>query len=1201
MIIDIGSYIRQVLPPTWRKPVKIGLARVLFRPIGRVLDAFVEYEREATFRAGLTGQKKILENYLQNTVEGGIYLQDEDGVRLDFSVIIPVLITPEQRARVLQVVRDYRLASKRFELRDVFAVVVPPAPDPSGLQWAAGFPRIQEGRVFWAVNRTGTFQTRLRRVGGNVDLISEMRPHTANIPFVSEVLPTETANYEIKVGGLVETLQYLPNRVCDLAFWDARPAGAAVVVELLAVGQRRVKAWVVSQSPNIFPYRMTVAEANTGTIVARVETSDNPIVLDIPSGVQGGAYSVLVKDKDNCQTELREITLPQVGAPPAYVVSLGTPARQGGSWPFNWEVGITETSRGVRAYKFVFRTNALSMLFERTVTIDTNASPFFRFEPAQNGITAAGLYTVEVEVSVGGTVYRSGHVNFQLVAADLPTVVPPASNAAVLSLNGSEWNGNNSYVHLKWTYPTNGGATGFALEYKDNANGIWQNEGTAIGAATRNLRIGPAWAGYPSWYRLRVIAPTGNTYSNEVAMSASYIQDANGTGGGGGGPILPPTDPPAAVHKTIAILNNWDGPVDAPVYSNGAAPTNGYWRNSPNEAPAAANLSVTGWPYMTNRVTAFRTMGLDSFSAKIEWELSHYANQYDFRIYVWLLQYAQAAGMKIAPWLCVYRNAYVCNGPWSCELSDIEIDASGTRHETPYGQGTIAWGSPKWNNVYNWVRAFCRAILPYKNSLLYITGAVSGTLEWEFDGNRSGASHPDTIAAWNAWYALQGWGGAPAIGTNNALNNARRAKFYGYIKNKVWGDIAQIVKTELGADVKVLLHAGSFTNNVIARGNVVAVAQANVNLLDGLKHNPDWFYDPAFATRVLGKGAYGVVEETFNSNLNVAQFADRVRADIDNGADGISFSFLDDPNPASSSYVFLAAVKANLEVTGHWTKGVQPASSPLNTQVIEMLASVAIANGGDYEAAYIGAFNASKNANGGVAPVVRFIDDLGGAVLPPVVNTTEPADPNANVWMQVDRDNIVARFRFGSMSGTYNVVVKRNGLVLSTQNNIAVTGGDYIQVSIPALDRAGTELVYEITGANAQNVTYFIPTPVYFEAEPEAGNYYDGLIKIRITKNFNSNRYVIQDIGSNDGMNPHYHLNGMGAIVGGQPNTRVLSDKPKPAMRSIQVVKMLFDAQVTNINTNGWRTYYDNPRTRSELAVAEFWIKTAANQPYQPF
>lgn len=200
-------------------------------------------------------------------------------------------------------------------------------------------------------------------------------------------------------------------------------------------------------------------------------------------------------------------------------------------------------------------------------------------------------------------------------------------------------------------------------------------------------------------------------------------------------------------------------------------------------------------------------------------------------------------------------------------------------------------------------------------------------------------------------------------------------------------------------------------------------------------------------------------------------------------------------------------------------------------------------------------------------------------------------ETNPNVYLRADKNTVVMRFKFGGMSGTYNVVTKQNGTTISTQNNLPVVNDTYIEISLSNTGLSGQTLVFEIVGTNASNVTYFIPDIITYEFEAEAGNWLDEVLLLRLTKNFDSNRYILADIGNNLGMNPHYQTNGSLAVVSGQPNSTVLSDVPVPAEVPIQVIKYLIDTSISNINTDGWRLFYDSPQANKWVAVLNFWIK----------
>lgn len=241
-----------------------------------------------------------------------------------------------------------------------------------------------------------------------------------------------------------------------------------------------------------------------------------------------------------------------------------------------------------------------------------------------------------------------------------------------------------------------------------------------------------------------------------------------------------------------------------------------------------------------------------------------------------------------------------------------------------------------------------------------------------------------------------------------------------------------------------------------------------------------------------------------------------------------------------------------------------------------------------------GVYNVSITLNIGGVNYTRSIsttvtnEDL-GIVSPPVDSGEYQSDPN--VYVRVDKNQVVMRFKFPEMSGTYNVVTKLNGSTISTQNNLPVVNDTYIEVTLTNNNLSGNTLVFEIVGTNASNVSFFIPELITYEFEPEVGNYLDEVLLLRLTKNFNSSRFVLEDIGNNMGMNPHYQLNGSIAIINGQFNSTVISDVPVPAESPIQLIKYLIDASISNINTDGWRLFYDNPPANKWMAVLNFWIK----------
>lgn len=321
MLIDIKSFIQQLLLPNWRTPDYIGLAQVLFQPIQYVLKGQEAYEQTLLFRAGLTGQKLILEHYLQTTVDGGIYLQDEDGVRLDFAVIVPQTLSTEKRKEVRDIVQTYKLAGRRFEMRDAFAL----SSVGGVLQWTAGYPQKNSNKIALSVSVSGSYQTRILRRGQSAYLVNENINFIANQAYVTPDAPEGI--YSIEVGSLLAELDLTATaqRVCDLRFDDDRPAG----VECVNVGGvRKVIAYLYSAYANLDPFEFSLFYYNsvTGQVGALAYSQANilnpqPLTVTLPDSLPADNYSVRFRDKDGCVTPPRIITVPVLGAPPTCTIA----------------------------------------------------------------------------------------------------------------------------------------------------------------------------------------------------------------------------------------------------------------------------------------------------------------------------------------------------------------------------------------------------------------------------------------------------------------------------------------------------------------------------------------------------------------------------------------------------------------------------------------------------------------------------------------------------------------------------------------------------------------------------------------------------------------------------------------------------------------------------------------------------------------
>ena len=222
MLIDLDSYIRQILPPTWRDAQSVGLAKVLFQPIVALFRKQEKYQEEVFFRAGLTGQKIVLEYYLQSVVDGRITIQDEDGTIVDFSVIVPSTLTALQEKQVYDIVSAYKLGGKRFEVRDVFASATLPE-EPSFMEWTTGFPKLENSTLFTAVSQTGSFITRVRYQGNSLYLIDGAYNYQAGVAVnLGDYRLDRTI--EVQVGELSATIEPRPEYTFEISSVEKIPS-----------------------------------------------------------------------------------------------------------------------------------------------------------------------------------------------------------------------------------------------------------------------------------------------------------------------------------------------------------------------------------------------------------------------------------------------------------------------------------------------------------------------------------------------------------------------------------------------------------------------------------------------------------------------------------------------------------------------------------------------------------------------------------------------------------------------------------------------------------------------------------------------------------------------------------------------------------------------------------------------------------------
>ncbi|MGA0556522.1 hypothetical protein ACO2Q8_07725 [Larkinella sp. VNQ87] len=119
MLFDLPSFIRQSLPPSSRTPIKIALARMLFAPILYTIQAFNTFRTEMLLKGSSNGQVIVLESLLNAAIGRSylIYILDGNFKDVDFQVVVPSDLPGSQRNRVIAVLNDQHLRSKRWSIR----------------------------------------------------------------------------------------------------------------------------------------------------------------------------------------------------------------------------------------------------------------------------------------------------------------------------------------------------------------------------------------------------------------------------------------------------------------------------------------------------------------------------------------------------------------------------------------------------------------------------------------------------------------------------------------------------------------------------------------------------------------------------------------------------------------------------------------------------------------------------------------------------------------------------------------------------------------------------------------------------------------------------------------------------------------------------------------------------------------------------
>lgn len=422
----------------------------------------------------------------------------------------------------------------------------------------------------------------------------------------------------------------------------------------------------------------------------------------------------------------------------------------------------------------------------------------------------------------------------------------------------------------------------------------------------------------------------------------------------------------------------------------------GYYFNAPSSAVPAANLTVIDWPYIKAVIDGWHAKGGDSVNIPVFWDRSQYGpNSFEFRHIIWALNYANSKGMVASLRFLPFRRYeagypdFSTTSSWSFEAADREIDSNGQFFTGDTRFQVLALGSPKWANVYNWVAQAAQALSPYKNLISYVTFGTNVTQETSFYMQALNANHPDTVAAWQAWYA-QNYGGTavPAMSLRTddtvTVTKIRTAKFISHLYRGINKGVAKAFKTVI-PEAKFIWHGGSMTDVTFLRGGFTSM-QTLPEEVGGVKHNPGGDWDAKFETRAIVKeGHYAIVEWTRVESLvaDATAFANKVKVCIDNGASEISYAFFDTFYKDTAINTYLDSIIAILTTDGYWDTNVRPTATTNDDVILFKTSEVAAFSGNkwlDYRNVYTSPFNTSVSNNSGVSPSVEWVDDIDNAV-----------------------------------------------------------------------------------------------------------------------------------------------------------------------------------------------------------------------------
>ena len=296
-LLNIETYVRQLLPPHLRTPVRVGLAVMLYRPILGAIQALVGRFRKDYLLAGSPAQLGVLQYLLQSEVDYRIRVVEADGVRVDFRIIVPNSATIQGPVRAI--VDYYKMSGMRYEIADSLTWV--PGDPGEVLTWVTGYPTIMTIGSDWVialgVTQEGTYLTRIvNQTTGTVFRNFPIQYSGGGVQFTTV---NEAGVYQVEVGPLFATLTASGLQACSVI--GRNPT----IVSILSFSATQIH--FLYDAENVFGMKWRIRQAFTNALVEEVirvysETpapgtyqNNNPVYVFANGALPTGSYRLEIE------------------------------------------------------------------------------------------------------------------------------------------------------------------------------------------------------------------------------------------------------------------------------------------------------------------------------------------------------------------------------------------------------------------------------------------------------------------------------------------------------------------------------------------------------------------------------------------------------------------------------------------------------------------------------------------------------------------------------------------------------------------------------------------------------------------------------------------------------------------------------------------------------------------------------------------